>query len=204
MTTKVTDYWPVRGLLNRQCPEEVMWQAYEKAMSCKTWGELRRVCCEDGLYLPRPDEGDTQRANARQQGRAFDLDVHRVKSFRCARAEVGTVLLLAAWVIAYPGGHEDWEDRKRSDLAARLRSVEETGGGTSSERLGVSWEDPGNYISAKWARDIRAPYKAGRLERSEEMCAAVPVRRQETAGKLRPSFVPEALRSVFVQGDEVS
>lgn len=202
MTTKVLDYWPVRGLRNRKDPQEVMWQAYEKAMSCKTWEDLRRVCYEDGLYLPRPDEGDTQRVDARQPGRALNLDVHRVKSFRCARAEVGTVLLLAAWNVVEPDGYEDWQDRQRDDFAARLRSVEETGGGTPSERMGVSWEDPGNYISAKWARDLDAPYKTGRVERSEEMCAAVSVRRPQTAGKLGPTFVPESLRSVFVQGDQ--
>ena len=204
MTTKVIDYWPVHGLRNRQNPEEVMWQAYEKALSCKTWGELRRVCCEDGLYLPRPDERTFERLNARQPGRAYDLDVHRSKDFRCTAAQVGTVLLLAAWAIVEPDGYEDWQERQRDDLAARLRRLEETGGGCVAERLGVSWEDPGNFISGRWGQQFDAAHTAGRLERSEEMCAAVQVRRQETAGKLRPSFVPEALRSVFVQGNEVS
>ena len=202
MKTGQLDYHPVWSLLHKQDPTECMWDAYEKAMRCKTWQELREVCNEDGLYCPRPDEGNLERLNARQPGLPFAVDVHRAKDFRCARAEVGTVLCLAGWAVAYPDGHEDWQERQRIDFAARLRNIEETGGGTSSERMGVSWEDPGNYISAKWARDVRAPYKAGRLERSEEMCAAVSVRRPQTAGKLGPTFVPESLRSVLVQGDQ--
>lgn len=201
MTTKVIDYMPVHGLWNRQNPEEVMWQAYEKALSCKTWGELRRVCSEDGLYLPRPDERHLERLNARQQGRAFDLDVHRSKDFRCAKAQVGEVLLLAAWNAVEPDGYEDWQERQRDDLAARLRSIEEAGGGTVPDRVGVSWEDPGNYISGLWARKFDASHAAGRLERSEEMCAAVPVRRAQASGECWPSLVQEVVCGQLVSGD---
>lgn len=201
MTTKVIDYWPVRGLWNRQNPQEVMWQAYEKAMSCKTWGELRRVCLEDGLYLPRPNARDIERLNARQQGRAFDIDVHRSKNFRRSKAEVGTVLLLAAWNVVEPDGHEDWEDRKRDDFATRLRDIAETGGGGSSDRLGVSWEDPGNYIAQRWGRQFDAAYAAGRLERPQEVCAAVSVRRAQASGKSWPALVSQNVCSLLVSGD---
>ena len=204
MTTKVIDYMPVHGLRNRQDPEEVMWQAYEKALSCKTWGELRRVCSEDGLYLPRPDERTLERLNARQPGCAFDIDVHRSKDFRCAAAQVGEVLLLAAWAAVEPDGYEDWQDRQRDDLAARLRDIEEAGGGTVPDRLGVSWEDPGNYISGRWARKFDAAHTSGRLERSEEMCAAVSVRREEASGKHWPALVQEAVCSQLIQGDQES
>ena len=201
MTTKVTDYFPVHGLRNRQNPEEVMWQAYEKALSCKTWGELRRVCSEDGLYLPRPDERTLERLNARQPGRAFDLDVHRSKDFRCAQAQVGEVLLLAAWNAVEPDGYEDWQDRQRDDLAARLRSIEEAGGGTVPDRVGVSWEDPGNYISGRWSRQFDAAHTAGRLERFEEVCAAVSVRRPQASGEHWPALVQEVVCSQLVSGD---
>lgn len=204
MTTKVIDYWPVRGLLNRQDPEEVMWQAYEKALSCKTWGELRRVCNEDGLYMPRPDERTLERLNARQPGCAFDIDVHRSKNFRCAQAQVGEVLLLAAWNVVEPGGYEDWQENQRYDLAARLRRLEEAGGGTVPDRLGVSWEDPGNYIAGRWARQFDAAYKAGRVERSEEVCAAVSVRRPQASGERWPALVQEVVCSQLVPGDQES
>lgn len=201
MTTKVMDYWPVHGLWNKQEPEPVMWQAYEKALSCKTWEELRGVCSEDGLYLPRPNERGFERLNARQPGRPYTVDVHRSKDFRCAAAEVGTVLLLAAWNVVEPQGFEDWQDNKRDDLAARLRRVEETGGGCASERLGVSWEDPGNRISERWGRNVNASHAAGRLERPQESCAAVSVRRPQAAGESWPALVSQAICSQLVPGD---
>ena len=202
MTTKVIDYWPVRGLLNRQDPQQVMWQAYEKAMSCKTWEELRRVCDEDGLYLPRPNARDFARLNARQQGRPFAVDVHRSQSFRRARAQVGEVLFLAAWAIVEPGGYEDWQSRERDDFAARLRDIEETGGGRPAEGLGVSWEDPGNRISERWGRNIRTAYTSGRVERPEESCAAVSVRRPQAAGESWPALVSQNVCSLLVSGDQ--
>ena len=202
MTTKVIDYMPVHGLRNRQNPEGVMWQAYEKAMSCKTWEELRGVCDEDGLYLPRPNARDFARLNARQQGRPFAVDVHRVKSFRRARAEVGTVLFLAAWAVVEPDGYEDWQDRQRDDFATRLRDIEETGGGRPAAGLGVSWEDPGNYISRRWARQLVASYASGRVERPQESCAAVSVRRPQASGECWPALVPENVCRILVSGDQ--
>lgn len=204
MTTKVLDYWPVRALRNKQDPETVVWSAYEKAMSCKTWEQLRGVCGEDGLYLPRPDERDFARLNARQPGRPFTVDVHRSKSFRRARAEVGTVLLLAAWAVVYPGGHEDWEECKRADYSSRLRDIEETGGGRPAAGLGVSWEDPGNYISGRWARQLATAYTSGRVERPQEGCAAVSVRRPQAAGESWPALVSQNVCRVLVSGDQKS
>lgn len=201
MTTKVMDYWPVRGLRNRQNPEQVMWQAYEKAMACKTWNELRRVCFEDGLYMPRPNERNFERLNARKQGRALDLDVHRSKDFRRAAAEVGTVLLLAAWSIVEPNGYEDWEDRKRSDFASRLRNLEETGGGCPADGLGVSWEDPGNYISGRWARQFSPTHAAGRVEGPQEGSPFVSVRRKKAEGKSWAAQLPENVRGLLISGD---
>ena len=201
MKIKQLDYTPVHGLWRASDAQGRMWKAYEKAMSCKTWEELREVCREDGLHLPRPDEGGLERLNARQPGRPYAVDVHRAKDFRCARAEVGEVLLLAAWNVVEPGGYEDWQDNQRDDFAARLRDIAETGGGTSSERLGVSWEDPGNWISERWGRNVRASYKTGRLEGSKEGSPFVSVRREAPTGKSWAALVSENVRRQLVSGD---
>lgn len=201
MKIRELSYTPVRSLRTVSEAQSKMWSAYEKALSCKTWEELREVCFEDGLYMPRPDEGSVERLNARQQGRPYAVDVHRAKNFRCARAEVGEVLLLAAWDVVEPGGYEDWQDNKRADFATRLRDLEETGGGTLSERLGVSWEDPGNRISERWARCVCTSHKTGRLERSEESCAAVSVRRPQASGESWPALVSQNVCSILVSGD---
>ena len=178
-----------------------MYEMVDVILGCKTWGELWEVCRENGLSRPRPAGGVAGRAHARKPGGSGNFDVHRSADFRCARAEVGAVCLLGAWGLLEPGGHEDWETRKRVRYADALRRAEESGRGFgASERLGVSWEDPGNEVFGRWRKHFRAPYKTGRVEGFEACCAAVQVRREATTRELGAAQLSEGLRGAFVSG----
>ena len=184
-------------------PETRMYELVEVILGCKTWGELWEVCFENGLSRPRPAGGPASWAHARKPGGAGDFDVHRSADFRCARAEVGAVCLLGAWGLLEPGGYEDWETRKRLRYADALQRLEESGRGFgASERLGVSWEDPGNEVFGRWRKKYRASYATGRLEGFEACCAAVQVRREATSRESWAPQLSESLRCAFVSGKQ--